>query len=254
MSIGACSGESSSPIPPGSEPDAGPNPNPNPNPHPNPQDAGSSDSGKADAQTPPTVSLPLDVPWIAQKPELPRGCEVTSLAMLLHYAGTPANKMVLADQIVKVPYMKDGLHGNPYDGFVGDMYTFSNPGYGVYHGPVARLAERYFPGRILDLTGAELDGLLTDHVARGRPVWVISNARFQKLAPSDFETWHTASGDVSITWHEHSVVITGFDTASVFINDPLDTSAGKNKKLNRKDFREAWEQMGKQAITYKAER
>ncbi|WP_394832522.1 C39 family peptidase [Pendulispora rubella] len=194
----------------------------------------------------------LDVPYVAQNPELARGCEVTALTMLLRYAGvSSADKMTLAEQIDKVPYMEDGFHGNPYEAFVGDMYTFENPGYGVYHGPVARLAEQYMPNQIVDLTGANFDTLLMAHVARGRPVWVISNALWRKLADSEFETWHTRSGDVRITWEEHSVVITGFDSTSVYINDPLDPSKGKNKRLNRKNFREAWEQMGRQAITYR---
>ena len=43
----------------------------------------------------------LDVPTILQKPELPRGCEVTSLAMMLNYAGIEVNKMELAEKINK---------------------------------------------------------------------------------------------------------------------------------------------------------
>ncbi len=194
-------------------------------------------------------SAVLDVPLILQNPELNRGCEVTSLAMILQYAGIDVDKMTLASQIDKVPYLENGLHGNPYDGFVGDMYTFKNPGYGVYHGPVERLADSYYPDAILDLTGQSFDFLLTGHVANGRPVWVITNALFHALDASEFETWHTKDGDVQITWQEHSVVITGFDDTSVYINDPLDADNGKNKKLNRADFQAAWEQMGRQAIT-----
>jgi uncharacterized protein YvpB len=195
------------------------------------------------------VAVALDVPWISQKPELPRGCEVTSLAMLLRHAGVNANKMTLAQQIKKVPYLQNGLQGDPYEGFVGNMYTFAEKGYGVYHGPVKALAEQYLPGRIADLTGASFDDLLTEHVARKRPVWVVTNATFKQLDAGQFQTWQTKSGTARITWHEHSVVVTGFDDTTVSINDPLDAN-GKNKKLARKAFRQAWEQMGRQALTY----
>jgi uncharacterized protein YvpB len=209
-----------------------------------PEDLASNEAGLA-------ASVLLDVPWIGQNPELPRGCEVTALAMVVRYAGLPVTKMGLASDIDKVPYLRDGLHGNPNDGFVGDMYTFANPGYGAYHPPVMRLAKRHLGSRAIDLSGSAttLYTLLT-YVAQHRPVWVITNATFAPLPSSSFETWHRSSGDVRISWEEHAVVITGYDSTHVFINDPLDAQHGKNKRVDRSNFRLAWEQMGHQAITY----
>jgi uncharacterized protein YvpB len=102
----------------------------------------------------------VDVPHIQQMPELPRGCEVTSLAMLLQYAGVSVDKMTLANEITTIPFRdSNGLRGNPNVGFVGDIYSFDNPGFGVYHAPIAALAETYLPGRIIDLTGGSIDSV-----------------------------------------------------------------------------------------------
>lgn len=212
-----------------------------------PADGLASDDASVTATT--RTSALLDVPWVGQMPELPRGCEVTSLTMLLRHAGVAAAKLNLAAEIKKVPYFANGLHGNPYDGFVGDMYSFANQGYGVYHGPVRDLAKHYLPTRVIDLTGSAFDTLLQQYVALGHPVWVIANTRFAPLAASDFVLWHTPTGDVKITWHEHSVVIVGFDATHVYINDPLDGGNGKNKRLDRTHFADAWRQMGSQAIS-----
>lgn len=214
--------------------------------------AASSDPEGAEASAESDLSAPaaiaLDVPFVAQKPELPRGCEVTSLTMLLRGAGVSIDKMKLAADIDKVPYRVNGKFGNPNTGFVGDMYNSQNPGYGVYHEPVARLAAQYLPGRIVDITNIAFDELLSKYVAQRYPVWIVTNALFHGLSSQDFTTWPTASGDVQITWQDHSVVITGYGPDFILINDPLASSP--NKKLPREDFRRAWEQMGKQAITY----
>ncbi len=55
------------------------------------------------------VIKPLDVPLILQKPELMRGCEVTSLAMVLQFSGVKVDKMELASKIHYVPFQSNGL-------------------------------------------------------------------------------------------------------------------------------------------------
>lgn len=194
----------------------------------------------------------LDAPVIRQMPELPRGCEVTSLAMLLQHQGVQTDKLTLAREVKKNPAqyrLNDGkiYFGDPNKGFVGNMYTYTEPGLGVYHKPIADLAEQYLPGKIKDLTGAELQELKI-HLSDGRPVWVITNTEYKKLDESFFQTWYTPDGPVKVTMKEHSVLITGYDESFIYFNDPL--TGEKNKKAPMKDFVEAWVQMGRQAITY----
>lgn len=186
------------------------------------------------------------VPHISQLPELERGCEVTSLTMLLQYEGIPADKMTLAKEIHKLPFRDENyVRSNPYDGFVGDIYTFSQSGYGVYHGPVADLAEKYLPGKIKDVTGNSIDQVYS-LLDSGSPVWVIINSTFAPLPESEFTVWDTNTGKVKITYNEHSVLIVGYDEKFIYVNDPLASSG--YKAVARRPFEQAWEQMGSQAI------
>lgn len=195
--------------------------------------------------------IKLEAPHVLQYPELPRGCEVTSLAMLLQYNGYEADKNKLAKEIKRdpTPYsVKNGkiYFGNPYDGFVGDMYSLTTPGLGVYHGPLVELAEKYVTDehKVVDLTGEDFEEILVS-LNKKQPVLVIINATYNKLPDSAFQTWHTPSGPVDITMREHSVLITGYDKDYIYFNDPLD----RQSKASIDGFIEAWEQMGKQAIT-----
>lgn len=196
-------------------------------------------------------SVIIDAPLIKQYPELPRGCEVTSLAMLLQFAGEDVDKMTLANEVKKdpTPYsVSNGkvYFGNPHDGFVGDMYNLQNPGLGVFHEPIRELAEQYLPGRIIDMTGSDFEKLKIPLSAE-QPVWVIINTAYQKISEDLFQTWETPSGAVKVTSKEHSVLVTGYDDQFIYFNDPL--TGIKNKTAPIQDFKEAWVQMGSQAIT-----
>lgn len=194
----------------------------------------------------------LDFPVIKQYPELPRGCEVTSLAMLLQGSGVAVDKIELASKIKKdtTSYKKENgktFFGHPNDGFIGDMYSYDRPGLGVYHKPIKKLAEKYLPNQIRDLTGTDFSELQI-YLSLGLPVWIIINTRYKKLSKDYFEKWQTPKGEIRITYKEHSVLVTGYDGKFIYFNDPI--SGTKNKKVIKKDFLDAWIQMGRQAITY----
>jgi uncharacterized protein YvpB len=185
----------------------------------------------------------LDVPLLKQMdaPRLYNGCEVTSLAMLLQFHGLSVTKNELATKITRVPLnYQDGKKGNPNVGFVGNMED--GPGLGVYHEPIFKLAQSYVNDRAEDLTKQPFS-VVIDKLAAGSPVWVIITSSFAPT--SEIKTWTTPQGPVEVTFKMHSVVITGYDQESIFINDPY---GGKNKKVNKENFIKAWEQMGSQAI------
>lgn len=185
----------------------------------------------------------LDVPLFNQMdaPKLYNGCEVTSLAMLLNYNGIKVTKNDLANRINHVPLKYgDGKNGNPNVGFVGNMEH--GPGLGVYHKPIFDLAQLYIKNRVIDITKQPFS-VVIDHLAQNKPVWVITTATFAPT--SEMKTWSTPQGPVEVSFKMHSVVITGFDQDSIYINNPYGT---KNQKVNKENFIKAWEQMGSQAI------
>ncbi|WML58713.1 C39 family peptidase [Neobacillus sp. PS2-9] len=189
----------------------------------------------------------IAVPTIAQKPELPRGCEVTALAMMLQHAGRDVSKLELAKQLTKVPFENGGLKGNPNDGFVGDMYSFNQPGLGVYNRPIEQLANQYLPNRIINLSGKGFDEVIT-HLDEKKPVWVIQNAKYDVLSEGEWQSWETSEGPINVTYQEHSVLVIGYDKNQVYFNDPL---TGQTEKAPKEGFIAGWEQMGSQAITYR---
>ncbi len=196
------------------------------------------------------VSATLKAPLILQLPELARGCEVTSLAMLLQHADVDVNKMKLAKEIKKdtTPYETiDGkVHfGNPHIGFVGDIYNFSNYGYGVYIEPLFDLLNQYLHNQAINLTKTDFEDILY-FVSKGYPVLVITNSTYNVLPENQFQTWSTNYGEIDITYREHSVLITGYDENYIYFNDPLNYSS----YAKRNEFIDAWEQMGSQALTY----
>ncbi|HSU79563.1 MAG TPA: C39 family peptidase [Candidatus Angelobacter sp.] len=195
----------------------------------------------------------INAPLIDQKPELARGCEVTSLAMLLQTAGVHVGKLELATKIKKdpAPYINRGgsiYFGNPNAGFVGNMYNEDQPGYAVYHGPLFALEKKYIGQRAIDLTGKPFEAVLSQ-LDQGKPVLVITSTTYEKVPASEWQTWHTKEGTIRVTRKEHAVLITGYTSTKLFLNDPLNTT--KNVRTDRKAFIEAWNQFGGQALSYR---
>ena len=187
------------------------------------------------------VAMIENVPFLCQFPELPRGCEVTALTMLLNFKGLMVDKTFVAKDIKKSPLKYD----DPNNGFIGDMYSLANHGLGAYHTPVAELARGYVPREVIDVTGCEFEDLFY-YLDRGMPVWVIVNSRYAVLPEYEFVTWQTRCGPVRVTYRMHSVLVTGYDERYVYFHDPY---TGAQNKQPRGSFAGGWKQMGSQAIT-----
>lgn len=187
---------------------------------------------------------------IPQNPELPRGCEVTSVSMLLeYYLNHQIDKLNLAKQIEydQTPYeIKEGMinFGDMHVGFTGDMADVNKPGLGVYHEPIIKLIEEYMPGRVINLSGTSFEDILY-YVATGKPILVINPNIYRKIPESRTEHWVTPNGMMEVSYTEHSVVIVGYDESYVYYNDPSKNILDKKKIDN---FKSGWESIGSQAI------
>lgn len=198
------------------------------------------------------ISALLDAPVILQNPELPSGCEITALTMMLQYNGINKNKMELLPEMKRDPtpiqWGKDGkikYWGNPNIGYVGDI-TGKEKGFGIYHAGLYDLLHAYIPTAV-DLTGGSFDEL-EQYVSDGVPVLVWTTIR--NTAPTDKQwvVWDSPLGPIKTTFQEHTVLLVGYDEQHVYVNDPL--SGKKQYKVEKEQFIASWEALGKQALTY----
>ncbi|PLS06380.1 C39 family peptidase [Neobacillus cucumis] len=194
----------------------------------------------------------LNVVLIKQNPELRYGCEVTSLAMVLNYAGVKTNKMDLYRRIQKDPdpliksARGDILRwGNPADGFVGDM-TGRRAGYAVFDRPMIALINQKLPGRAVNLTNQPFDKVLA-HVSAGYPVVVWTTGDYR--LPDRWEGWYHGSQFIKTPLDLHAVVLVGYDTNNVYLNDPL--SGRKQVRVNKQQFIRSWKALQSRAVSYK---
>ncbi|MFD1020161.1 C39 family peptidase [Thalassobacillus hwangdonensis] len=188
------------------------------------------------------------VPVFDQYPELPTGCEATSLAMLLNWGGVSVSKFDVADSLPKGPKVNevDGnwTGGNPNVAFVGDPYSEKDGSFGVFEGPILQTINTYLPGKGINMTGQSFDSLLSI-VENGKPVmvWTTIDQKQTYLSAS----WEDEAGS-TVNWYryEHAVVLTGIEGEHVIVHDPY---TGSVEHYNRSLFERNWASMGKRAVT-----
>jgi len=191
----------------------------------------------------PLDSYQLDVECILQKPELPTGCEVTSLTMLLNYLGFDIDKETLYDDWL--PKAGSGL--TFYDAYIGDAR--SDVGFGCYSPVIVKCANAYLASQdsslaAHDLYGADFEGLFR-HIQKGYPVIVW--ATLDLLNTNWNYYWTTPDGEkVSFCSTEHCLLLTGYDIQNntVTVCDPM--RGVKEYKLDK--FKKRYEALFMQAV------
>lgn len=198
-------------------------------------------------------SVYIDMENVLQLPELPVGCEITALTILLRHYGFDADKTVLArDYLPKSSGNMREAEGKVYkdsffDYFIGDPFS---RGYGCFSGAIVRAAERYIADNgggytVKNISGSDPDTLY-QYLIEGTPVlcWATDGM----IEPEWFETWYDNATGEQLDWYlnEHCFVLAGFDIAAgtVTLNDPMKGIIDYN--IDR--FETRYAQMHSQAI------
>ncbi len=197
-------------------------------------------------------SVYIDMENVLQLPELPVGCEITALTILLRYCGFDADKTDLARN-----YLPKGSHYRTEDGknykdsffdyFIGDPFS---RGYGCFSNAIEKAANAYIADHgggftVKNISGSHPD-VLYDYLAAGTPVlcWATDGM----IEPEYYETWYDYDTGEQLDWYlnEHCFVLAGFNMSSdlVTLNDPMKGIIDYN--INR--FETRYEQMYRQAI------
>jgi uncharacterized protein YvpB len=164
----------------------------------------------------------LEVDTIMQYPELPTGCEITSLTALLQYLGFDVDKETMAEDYLFSSYetslytLDDAYIGSPFD----------DNGYGCYAPVLEQAANLYLQDqdselKAIDLTGSE-EETICQYIASGYPVVMWITVYLYDV--NETYGWTTEDGR-EVDWCnlEHCVLLRGYDKDSdtVYVCDPL---------------------------------
>ncbi|MCC4342642.1 C39 family peptidase [Limosilactobacillus reuteri] len=161
------------------------------------------------------VAVYNDAEVISQLPELPTGCEITAVTMMLRYAGYDVNKVQLANIMPRSNNGDYGFVGNP----------FSTSGWWIFPTGIAPVVDR-FVGYHEIMTGASMQRI-QDKLKQGHLVvaWVAN-----------------VNGFVN-----HALALTGYDTGRLFYNNPW---TGRKESMTYGEFYQHWNADRQRAISY----
>ncbi len=195
-------------------------------------------------------NIDIQVDTLLQHPELPNGCEITSLTAVLNYYGYDISKTDMSDQYLpKEPFeqRENKLFGaNPYKAYSGNPRDKS--GFFVYAPPVVEATTQYFEAVgsedvPVDISGSKKEEII-EYLNNGTPVvmWVTLDLSKPKVNYS----WYL--NDTSELFQAptnlHSVVLRGYDGNNVIAMNPIDGQVTYNADI----FFESYYELGNHAI------
>lgn len=154
---------------------------------------------------------------ISQLPQMPTGCEITAVTMMLNYAGVNVSKQKAA----KV--MHYSL--NPNKGFIGSPYKKWPLGYWVAPDGIKSVVKHYL-GTSKVMTGASMSAIK------------------KKLVRSHLVVAWVGKFD---GFSNHAITLTGYHGKTLYYNDPW---TGTKRKISEKSFLSHWKKDAKRALSY----
>ncbi|AST93473.1 MULTISPECIES: C39 family peptidase [Sutcliffiella] len=193
----------------------------------------------------------IPIPTLIQTPELPNGCEITSLTTILNYYGYDVSKTVMSDHYLpKKPFTyKDGKRfgTNPHEYYAGEprsqhggWYSFAPP---IVEAGNMYLEEQGSTMRTIDITGSSKEDIIY-YVNEGFPIVIWTTL---DLSPPRMNShWYLQdSGQYyEAQTNLHVVVLNGFTDDKVHVMNPLIGQVTYDAEA----FFRVYEQMGQHAI------
>lgn len=193
----------------------------------------------------------LAVPIVKQNPELPNGCEITSLTAILNYYGIHIDKMTLTkDYLPTAPVTKKGnqLYGpNPYMAYAGDP-TSENNGYYVFANPIVDVAnqvlfEKNSHYKALNLSEVSREEIIS-YVNAGVPVLTWTTIDWKEPRTNGHWVIEGTNELHPIFANLHAVVLTGYADGKVTVMNPLTG----NETIDEKVFFQTFKLLGSHAV------
>lgn len=170
-----------------------------------------------------------DFEIMEQYPELPTGCEITAMTMVLNYYGYNVDKVTMAlDYMPKIQAEfyrgEDGrLMGPDLENFfVGD--PTEETGYICGTGAIVTAANAYLTDVGSDMTAVAMKNAqpeeLYDLIDQGTPVVIWCTINMEDRAETD--SWYREDGTY-MEWstNDHGAVLIGYDEDTITVADPI---------------------------------
>lgn len=199
----------------------------------------------------PASHLIVDFPVIGQLPELPTGCEITAMTMVLNYYNLDADKITMATEYLPTSYYYINYENNRPIGNDIDNYFLGDPttvyGYVCGTGAIITATDNYLKDCKSTLAARDITGSSSDElyalVAQDTPIVVWTT--IEMADRNQAEGWYTEKGNyVDWSTNDHCNVLIGYTESTVTIADPLVGQV----EYDREQFEKVFDSRGSKCV------